>query len=321
MLIPLDLQDDPYPIQICNFQFSCIYSGKDSNYSNLGQNIIDPSQESFASLMQTFNQCYENTRIVLDFLETRLYYSGLDNNGRDLIVNINCVDYCRKNWEICFKECDRPQPDCEFLNACFVPYRGREQFIYGQKLIGNNWQSLSNSLTIVAHEIFHAVTYFSCNMIYDKGMSGALHESYSDIFAVLVFNRGNPDINKWVWTVGDPAFGEIRDLSENQNMYDYKQESQSPYDNMKIHNYAAYKIITATDNTTGKYLFDNRTEILPVLFYEALKRLGDTDKSRKKFTDSRAAINSSAASILRSDDRGTTIIEAIKDAFDSQGIY
>ena len=58
---------------------------------------------------------------------------------------------------------------------------------------------------VVAHEFTHALTGNTSNLVY-SGESGALNESYSDVFAAFV-DRNN-------WTMGEgSALGTIRDLS------------------------------------------------------------------------------------------------------------
>ena len=56
------------------------------------------------------------------------------------------------------------------------------------------------SLDVVAHEIGHGITQYSANLVY-SGESGALNESFSDIWAVCVQNYAAP--NKQIWLIGD----------------------------------------------------------------------------------------------------------------------
>lgn len=305
-------------IQICDVQFRCIhYSDHNRRYSNLGQNVIESRENSSLYLIQAFSECYENVLVVLDFLETHLNYIGLDGHERSLILNVNCADYCQKSQTLCHRQghdCDYPKPACDFPYAYFVLNEGIEQFIFGQRLIDDNTVSLSECLTIVAHEIFHAVTHFSCDLSYNDNMSAALHESYSDIFAVLVNNRNNPDIDTWSWVVGDGYSKTTRSLNSERHMSTYDNGRNSHY-NMGIHNYAVFKIITMQD-ISGQYLFNNKTAMLPILFYKALKGFGQSkNKINRSFIDSRAAIESAAKSYFDSE-----IIEAIQHAFDSLGI-
>ncbi|MAT55166.1 MAG: hypothetical protein CMN32_11850 [Saprospirales bacterium] len=72
-----------------------------------------------------------------------------------------------------------------------------------------------NSVDIVGHEFTHAVTQFSAGLQY-LGESGALNESFSDIFGEMVelFTEGTMD-----WLVGGDR-GAIRDLSAPGNFGD-----------------------------------------------------------------------------------------------------
>jgi Zn-dependent metalloprotease/subtilisin-like proprotein convertase family protein len=58
-------------------------------------------------------------------------------------------------------------------------------------------------LDIAAHELSHGVTEFSSNLIYSYE-SGALNESFSDIFGVSVYFYANPTTANW--TIGDNCY-------------------------------------------------------------------------------------------------------------------
>ncbi len=69
------------------------------------------------------------------------------------------------------------------------------------------------SADIVAHELAHGITQFSANLNYE-GESGALNESFSDIFGVMVHFEADPECADWV--IGNEVYtytGGIRDLS------------------------------------------------------------------------------------------------------------
>lgn len=53
------------------------------------------------------------------------------------------------------------------------------------------------SLEIVAHEITHGVTEFSAALVY-AGESGALNESFSDVFGAAVRWQANPSVGSWL---------------------------------------------------------------------------------------------------------------------------
>lgn len=62
---------------------------------------------------------------------------------------------------------------------------------------------LTRALDVVAHELTHGVTQFSAGLEY-RGQSGALNESFSDVFGVLVAHRANAtDAASATWLVGE----------------------------------------------------------------------------------------------------------------------
>ncbi|WP_394825714.1 M4 family metallopeptidase [Pendulispora albinea] len=68
---------------------------------------------------------------------------------------------------------------------------------------GTNFSPLV-SLDVVAHEMMHGVTQHTANLLY-SGQSGALNESYSDVFAALVerYVRGE---SSDMWKMGEQCF-------------------------------------------------------------------------------------------------------------------
>jgi thermolysin len=73
---------------------------------------------------------------------------------------------------------------------------------------------LSKALDIVAHEYTHGVTFFTSNLRYEN-QAGALNESISDIFGVIVKHAHRPD-PATDWLVGDAVVrggGAIRDMA------------------------------------------------------------------------------------------------------------
>lgn len=76
----------------------------------------------------------------------------------------------------------------KYNNAGWSP--GLLQMIYGDG-DGIQFASFPISLDVVAHELSHAVTMYESDLVY-RGQSGALNESLSDIYGVLV------DPNDWM---------------------------------------------------------------------------------------------------------------------------
>jgi len=98
-------------------------------------------------------------------------------------------------------------------NTCNAWWNSTLQRVF----FGNGTSSCSNnsptSPDLVSHELTHGVTQFSAGLLYEKE-PGALNESFSDIFGVLVHFEIDPECANWV--IGDEVYtytGGIRDLS------------------------------------------------------------------------------------------------------------
>ncbi|MEL1253626.1 M4 family metallopeptidase [Flavobacterium sp. DGU38] len=70
------------------------------------------------------------------------------------------------------------------------------------------------SLGITGHEMTHALTQFSAGLIY-QGESGAMNESFSDIFGISIELYAGKDTKKDIWMLGDELYshGSLRSMS------------------------------------------------------------------------------------------------------------
>ncbi len=73
------------------------------------------------------------------------------------------------------------------------------------------------SIDIAGHEITHGLTSNTADLVY-QAESGALNESFSDIFAVAIEKHGRP--NNWNWTLGEDLGTPIRSLINPNSMGD-----------------------------------------------------------------------------------------------------
>lgn len=71
------------------------------------------------------------------------------------------------------------------------------------------------SIDIAGHELTHGLTNFTANLVY-AAESGALNESFSDIFGTAIENYGRP--GDWDWLMSDDIGAPFRSLS-NPNMF------------------------------------------------------------------------------------------------------
>ena len=75
------------------------------------------------------------------------------------------------------------------------------QMVYGDG-DGVTFTSLSGGIDVIGHELTHAVTEYSSDLIY-QNESGALNEAISDVFGTLVefYDNRNPD-----WEIGEDIY-------------------------------------------------------------------------------------------------------------------
>lgn len=73
------------------------------------------------------------------------------------------------------------------------------------------------SIDIAGHEITHGLTSNTADLIYSQE-SGALNESFSDIFAVTIEKYGRP--NNWNWLLGEDLGSPLRSLSNPNSVGD-----------------------------------------------------------------------------------------------------
>ena len=155
---------------------------------------------------------------------------------------------------------------------------------YGQKLENGKSRSYSRYLDVIAHELTHGVTQYTSNLVY-QGQSGALNESFSDIFGVIIknwFAKKWTSPQGWDWEIGS-GLGQgglpLRDLSNPRRTGDPDHmnsfvrtwaDSGGVHTNSNIHNKACYNLMTSKDES-GNYLFG--PEESAVLYYLCLVRL------------------------------------------------
>jgi Zn-dependent metalloprotease len=220
-----------------------------------------------------------NAMRVMDFFRLVLARDGVDGKGMELISVVNCTSS------------DETPP--EWHNAVWWNNR----MWYGQARDENDvLRSHSRYLDIIAHELTHGVTEHTCDLMYWR-QSGALNESFSDIFGVIINNwftiggenwntdGANTDVSEWDWEIGK-GWGEeglpLRDLSDPTKTGDpdsmdgylnILEDNGGVHSNSNIHNKAAYNLLTAVDEQ-GNRVFSSRD--VAILYYSCLQRLNKT---------------------------------------------
>ncbi len=241
-----------------------------------------------------------NAGLCYEYYRTKFGRNSLDGKGSSIISVINIADD------------DGQGMDNAYWNGEFMGYgNGRDAF-----------KPLAGALDVAGHEMTHGVVEATARLEY-QNQSGALNESFADIFGAMI-DRDN-------WTMGETvvktsAFpsGALRSLSNpNQGGKSdpgYQPKTMLQYanlpntddgDNGGVHinsgipNYAFY--LFASNTNVGK---DKAEQI----YYRALsKYLTRTSK----FIDARLAVVRAAADLYPTDNN---VLNAARNAFDAVGI-
>jgi Zn-dependent metalloprotease len=142
---------------------------------------------------------HDNAGLVYNYFMTTFSRDSYDGAGHTIRSTAHFgVDYVNAFW--CNDACA----------ASFGSMPDGEQMAYGD---GDGVLSapLSQALDIVAHELTHAVTDGTAGLQY-IGQSGALNESYSDVFGIMV-DSGDFQLGEDVWTPGTPGDA-LRDMAD-----------------------------------------------------------------------------------------------------------
>jgi len=259
---------------------------------------------------------HSHAAFVTTYLRKVLKRNNIDNMGGRVISTVRCL----------VEQFEDPPGSKVWLNA----FWDGKQMLYGQGRFDGKLRSMASSLSVVAHELFHGVTGCTARLIY-QGETGALNESYSDIFGTLIGNSTRPDIAKWEWEIGDGISSGaqmVRDMQDPTRhhqpklMKDFYQapltqtaDSGAVHVNSGIHNYAAYRVMTA--NNGRAFIFKPRE--LAVMFYVALTQ----QLSRQStFADSRRAVLLATRSLFRNlpQKQIELRVAAVKAGFGAAGI-
>ncbi|HJP92156.1 MAG TPA: M4 family metallopeptidase [Pyrinomonadaceae bacterium] len=257
---------------------------------------------------------HANAAAVAAFLRDVLKRNNIDNQGGALVSTVNCVVVN-----------GNPLGQKQWLNAFWTPLK--RQMVYGQVLHGPKLRSLAVNLDVVGHEMFHGVTNDTARLEY-QDESGALNESYSDIFGVLISNFDKPNIADWDWQLGENLTANdkpLRDLSKpsrfNQPEHMKKfvvttKDFGGVHTNSGIHNFAAFKIMTARD-AQQRFIF-TPTELAAIFYISLTQHLSRISG----FSASRRGVTLAAQTLFRNDPeaRRNEKINAISKGFTAVGI-
>jgi Zn-dependent metalloprotease len=126
-------------------------------------------------------EAYDYAGITWDFFNTVFGRNSIDNRG---LTIVSSVHYSENGQG--------------FDNA----FWDTKQMIYGDG--GELFGRMTQCLDVVAHELMHGITQYASGLPY-HGQSGALNESFSDVFGVVIrqWNDKQTDPKTANWLVGD----------------------------------------------------------------------------------------------------------------------
>ncbi|WP_439743428.1 M4 family metallopeptidase [Bacillus pseudomycoides] len=197
------------------------------------------------------------------------------------------------------------------------------QMVYGDG-DGYTFTSLSGGLDVIGHELTHAVTENSSNLIY-QNESGALNEAISDVFGTLVeyYDNRNPD-----WEIGEDIYtpgksgDALRSMSDPAKYGDpdhYSKRYTGSSDNGGVHtnsgiiNKAAYLLANGgthygvTVNGIGK-------DKVGAIYYRANTQYFTESTT---FSQARAGLVQAAADLYGANSAEVT---AVKQSYDAVGV-
>lgn len=284
--ININSTDDGYTLQDLTHKGKLTAYNADGDAANY--NIIKDSDRNFDDDDQAAGvDANYYAKDVYDFYKDKFGRESYDNNGSP----INSIAHANS-----YQGSDNTN------NAAWVG----DKMIYGDG-DGKTFTALSGANDVVAHEITHGVTQETANLTYSN-QSGALNESFSDVFGYFVDNE-DFEMGEDVYTPGKSGDA-LRSLSDPEkygqpaNMSDYVNTSSDNggvHTNSGIPNKAAYNTVKSIGNEKSEQIY-----------YRALT---EYLTSNSDFQDAREALIQSAKDLY--DDETA---DQVAEAWDAVGV-
>jgi Zn-dependent metalloprotease len=234
-----------------------------------------------------------NTRVVYDYYKNTFDRNSMDNKNMNLMVII----HFQTNY------------DNAFWDGTWM--------VYGDG--GQVFSPLAGALDVAAHEMSHGVIENTANLAY-QNQSGALNESFADVFAVMV-DRDDWKIGEditllqpgFLRDLANPAMGlgpQPAKMSEYQNLPNTEQgDWGGVHINSGIPNRAAYLIAEGlTTESLGTSIGRSKTESI---YYRALTTYL---QASSQFIDARRALIQSAEDLYGA---GSPEVSAVTASWDA----
>jgi Zn-dependent metalloprotease len=256
------------------------------------------------AVLRSANLAYDNCGATRDFYRDILDRESYDNLGSALMINVN------------FGE--------GFNNAMW----------YAQHIVLGNgdeeiFTNFANSPDVFGHELTHGVVEFTANLEY-YGQSGALNESFADVFGSLVEQRlRGDDAGTANWLIGDEIMAEglygeaLRSMAHPGTAYDnpilgkdpqpahMNNYYAGPADNQGVH-------INSGIPNRAFYLaaMEIGTDAAGLIWYAGLQNLWPT----ATFLDAATVLAAQARILARDEKVDRQSAQAVRSAFREVGV-
>jgi len=250
------------------------------------------------------NHTYDFAGKVRDYYKQVLNRNSIDNIGLNLILNVH---YGTK-----------------YMNA----FWDGEEMTFGDG-DGTIFADFTKSLDVIAHELTHGVTQHTANLQY-SGQSGALNESFSDVFGTVISQWVNGETaHNADWLIGDEVMGPslygeaLRSMREPGTAYDnpllgkdlqpghMKDYYSGPDDNQGVH-------INSGIPNKAFYLasMDMGTDVAALIWYTGLQKLWPT----ANFNDAVTVMAEAARLLVKAGQIHAGAPQKVRAAFKAVGL-
>lgn len=159
-------------------------NNKQLNMNQLpGKQLLDENQPLKPTTNLAVKEAFEGLGKTYDFYKSVFNRNSVDGKGLRLVATV----HFGKNFNNAF-------------------WNGQEM-IFGDG-DGKLFTSFTGAVDVIGHELTHGVTQFTADLDYHN-QSGALNESFSDVFGSLIKQYPNQTVDKADWLIGDGILGPI----------------------------------------------------------------------------------------------------------------
>ena len=166
------------------------------------------SKDSGKDIMQMeVYDCRQKT----DFINATLLWDTKTNQKLTSVAGKNVIKGGKASWDFYWKLFGRNSIDnkgmlikqyVHFDKGMDNAYWDGRRMVYGDG-DGTVFTSFTSDIDVIGHELTHGVTENEANLDYEN-QAGALNESFSDIFGIMIKQRfNNQDVKKSNWLIGE----------------------------------------------------------------------------------------------------------------------